>query len=252
MSSTADNELDISINPPPMISSGGRGTSLTPNTKLRPRKIADMAPAAGVTIDEKDFTPEGYVGLNLIDANGAIARAQYQDTDDEAYSELARKTPAERKAFLNTLQKYGVYGNSKPSWTGLGTQDFSAVREAMLFANSEGVTLDVALSLLGTKVGPAPSSGGARIRTTPKEDLRAVFRQVSSQTLGRRLSDAEVDKFVKAYNRMEVAEARGGEAAPSVQAAAMEQIEATNPEEAAAMGALQLVNIIDQKIKGLG
>jgi hypothetical protein len=32
----------------------------------------------------------------------------------------------------------------------------------------------------------------------------------------------------------------------------MEAVEAGNPDEAAAMGALQLTNIIDQAIKGLG
>jgi hypothetical protein len=124
------------------------------------------------------------------------------------------------------------------------------MREVMLYANSKGVTLDVALSMLTMEA--KPMGGGARIRTTPKEDLRAVFRQVSSQTLGRRVSDAEIEKFVKSYNRAEVSEARGGQAAPSAQVAAMEAVEAGNPDEAAAMGALQLTNIIDQAIKGLG
>lgn len=249
MSNTPNDTFDISLNPPPIGSTGG-GYALTPSTKLNPRQVANVSPAEGLTVEQSDFTPEGYVGLNLVDRNGAIARGQYND--DEAYTELAKMNPTERRQFLNTLQKFGVYGSSRPSSTGFSSQDFSAVREAMLYANAKGVTLDVALSLLATEVKPVGSGGGARIRTTPKEDLRAVFRQVSSQTLGRRLSDAEVEKFVKAYNRMEVTEAQGGEAAPSVQTAAMEQIEATNPEEAAAMGALQLTSIIDQKIKGLG
>ena len=248
MSNTPNDTFNVSSDPPPIGVTGG-GNSLTPSTKLNPRQVANVTPAEGVTVEQSDFTPEGYVGLNLVDRNGAIARGQYND--DEAYTELAKMNPTDRRQFLNTLQKFGVYGNSRPSSTGFSSQDFSAVREAMLYANAKGVTLDVALSLLATEVQPT-GGGGARIRTTPAQDLRAVFRQVSSQTLGRRLSDAEVDKFVKAYNRMEVTEGRGGEAAPSVQTAAMEQIEANNPEEAAAMGALQLTNIIDQKIKGLG
>lgn len=248
MSNTPNDTFDISLTPPAgQVGSGGY--TITPGTKINPRRVADVAPAEGLTISQEDFTSEGYVGLNLVNRDGVIARGQYNG--DEAYTELAKMSPAERGVFLNTLQKYGVYGNSRPSSTGFSSQDFSAVREAMLYANYKGVTLDVALDLLATEAQPV-SSGRARIRTTPAQDLRAVFRQVSSQTLGRRLSDAEVDKFVKAYNRMEVAEGRGGEAAPSVQTAAMEQIEATNPDEVAAMGALQLTNIIDQKIKGLG
>jgi hypothetical protein len=70
--------------------------------------------------------------------------------------------------------------------------------------------------------------------------------------LGRQLSDAEVEKFVKAYNAMEVGEAMGGAAAPSVQTAALQAAEAAAPDEAAAMGALQLAQLMDQSIKGLG
>lgn len=243
----SNNDFDISLTPPPITYSGG-GYSLTPGTRLSPRQVSDMTPAEGLVFSPEDFTQEGYVGLNLVDGAGRIARGQY--SDDEAYTELAKLSAPERRVFLNTLKQYGVYGSSRPSSTGFGSQDFSAMREAMLYANAKGVTLDVALSLLANEAQPVGGSG-VRIRTTPKEDLRAVFRQVSSQTLGRRLSDAEVEKFVKAYNRMEVAEATGGPAAPSVQVAAMEQIEASNPDEAAAMGALQLTDIIDRAIKGL-
>lgn len=248
MSNVENNDFNIDINPPPFVA-GGSGFSLIPGTKLTPRQIRDTTPAEGVVLDPQDFTEQGYVGTNLVNADGVIARGQYSDS--EAYTEIAKLNPTERRNFLNTLQRFGVYGSSRPSTTGFSSQDFSAVREAMLYANAKGVTLDVALSLLATEAKPV-GGGGARIRTTPKEDLRAVFRQVSSQTLGRRLSDTEVEKFVKAYNRMEVSEATGGEAAPSAQVAAMEAVEAGNPDEAAAMGALQLTNIIDQAIKGLG
>jgi hypothetical protein len=248
MSNAQNNDFNIDINPPASIPSGGSGYSLIPGTRLSPRQVRDATPTEGLVFSEEDFTPEGYVGTNLVNRDGVIARGQYGDS--EAYTEIAKLNPVDRRAFLNTLQRYGVYGSSRPSSTGFGSQDFSAVREAMLYANAKGVTLDVALSLLATEA--KPMGGGARIRTTPKEDLRAVFRQVSSQTLGRRLSDNEVEKFVKSYNRMEVSEATGGQAAPSAQVAAMEAVEAGNPDEAAAMGALQLTNIIDQAIKGLG
>jgi hypothetical protein len=232
--------------PPPLGVSGGY--TLPAGTKLPARRVADTAPADNVVLSQDDFTAEGYVGVNLVNGQGVIARGQY--SGDEAYAELAKMAPADRRAFLNSLQKFGVYGGSRPSSTGFSTQDFSAMREAMLYANAKGVTLEVALSLMASEIGAV--SGGARIRTTPKEDLRAVFREVSSRTLGRRLPDSEIEKFVKSYNRAEVSEATGGQVAPSPQVAAMEAVEAGNPDEAAAMGALQLTNIIDQAIKGLG
>jgi hypothetical protein len=84
------------------------------------------------------------------------------------------------------------------------------MREAMLYANHKGVTLDVALTMMSAELGTSGGMGGQRIRTTPKQDLQAVFRQVSGNVLGRRLSDAEVEKFVKAYNRQEVSAAYVG------------------------------------------
>jgi hypothetical protein len=249
MSNTPNDEFNLDINPPPAVFGGSGGYSLTPGTRLAPRRVADTAPGEGVVLNQSDFTAEGYVGQNLVNSQGVIARGQYSDS--EAYNELATMNPAARRAFLNTLYSFGVYGSSRPSSTGFSSQDFSAVREAMLYANAKGVTLDAALTLLATEAQPSRGVG-TRIRTTPKEDLRAVFRQVSSQTLGRRLPDSEIEKFVKSYNRAEVSEATGGQAAPSAQVAAMEAVEAGNPDEAAAMGALQLTNIIDQAIKGLG
>jgi hypothetical protein len=124
------------------------------------------------------------------------------------------------------------------------------MREAMLYANSKGVTLDVAITMMSAELGT--SGGGQRVRTTPKQDLQAVFRQVSGQILGRRLSDSEVEKFVKAYNQKEMSAAYAGEQAPQADVVAMEQIESAVPEEAGAMGMLKLSNVIDNAIKELG
>ena len=243
------NQTEVSSTPPPLTMSSG-GYSLMPNVKLPARKVSNTAPAEGVVVAQTDFTKEGYTGQALVNSKGQIARPQY--SEDEAYSELAKMSVAERRSFQNSLYSLGAYGKSKPSRSGFNSNDFSAMREAMLVANAEGVTLDVALGIMASKYGGGAGGAGTRIRTTPKQDLSAVFRRVSGELLGRRLSDAEIDKFVKSYNRMEQVEGMGGAAAPSVEGAAIAQIEATNPEEASAMGLLQLTNIIDSSIKGLG
>jgi hypothetical protein len=239
----------LSTAPPLIGMSGGGSYQLMPDVKLSPRKVANVTPKEGVVVAQTDFTKEGYVGQNLVNSRGEIARPQY--SGDEAYSELAKMSLAERRAFQNALYSVGAYGKSKPSKTGFNSADLSAVRQAMYTANVDGVTLDVAVGLMATKYGGS-APAGTRIRTTPKQDLSAVFRKVSGELLGRRLSDAEINKFVKAYNRMETAEATGGAIAPSVEGAAIAQIEARQPEEASAMGLLQLTNIIDDSIKGLG
>ena len=241
---------------PPMGSIGQGGYSLLPDVKLPQRKVKGAVQTVGQPAKE-DILPSStggneflYVGQNLVNKDGVISRGQYGE--DEAYSELAKLSLAERRSFQNLLYSVGAYGNTKPSRSGFNSADFSAMREAMLYANSKGVTLDVAVNMMAAELGTAAPGGGARIRTTPKQDLAAVFRQASGQILGRRLSDAEVEKFVKAYTRMEVGEAMGGAAAPSVQTAAQMAVEAAAPDEAAAMGALQLTNIIDSAIKELG
>lgn len=240
---------------PPLGNIGQGGYSLLPDVKLPQRTVKGALQTIGQPAAE-DILPSTtggneflYIGQNLVNKDGLIARGQY--TEDEAYSELAKLPLAERRTLQNILYSVGAYGNTRPSRSGFNSADFSAMREAMLYANSKGVTLDVAVNMMTAELG-ATGGGGARIRTTPKQDLAAVFRQASGQILGRRLSDAEVEKFVKAYTRMEVGEAMGGAAAPSVQTAAQMAVEAAAPDEAAAMGALQLTNIIDSAIKELG
>ena len=242
----------LSTTAPAFTSFGGGGNTLMPDVKLPARKVSNKPPAEGVVVAQTDFSKEGYIGQNLVDSSGRIVRGQY--SEDEAYSLMAKLSSSERRQFQNGIASLGAYGSRKPSRDGLQDIDLAAVRDVMRVANAEGVTLDVATALIATKYGGLGqgAGGGQRIRTTPKQDLSAVFRRVSGELLGRRLSDAEINRFVKAYNRMETAEATGGAIAPSVEGAAIAQIEARQPEEASAMGLLQLTNIIDDSIKGLG
>lgn len=242
---------EVSDNPPPLIPSTGSSNALLPGVRLRPRKVVKVG--EGVTPPTlQEQTPQGYIGQNLVNKDGVLVRGQY--SEDEAFSEIARfGTPTERSAVLNRLAALGLYGKSKPSSTGMMSRDISAVKNAMLYANAEGVTLDVALNLMAADPNiKAKVAAGARVRTTAKQDLRQVFKQAAGSVLGRQLSDAEVEKFVRSYNAMEVSEARGGAAAPTAQTAALEAVEASNPEEAGAMKMLGYADVIDQLMKGLG
>lgn len=241
---------EVSDTPPPLIPSGS-SNALLPGVRLRPRKVVKVG--EGVTPPTlQEQTPQGYIGQNLVNKDGVLVRGQY--SEDEAFSEIARfGTPTERSAVLNRLAALGLYGKSKPSSTGMMSRDISAVKNAMLYANAEGVTLDVALNLMAADPNiKAKVAAGARVRTTAKQDLRQVFKQAAGSVLGRQLSDAEVEKFVRSYNAMEVSEARGGAAAPTAQTAALEAVEASNPEEAGAMKMLGFADVIDQLMKGLG
>lgn len=235
--------------PPPIMPTGGSGNRLVPSQKLSPRKVVGTSPDFTV-FDTGDFTAEGYVGQGLVDGNGIVVRGQY--SEDDAMSELARFTSAERFAFLRQLQALGMYGNSAPSSRGFSNRDISVMREALRTANAYGYTVDVAMRMVAADPTFRKNPPKAALRTTAKDDLRAVFKQAAGSVLGRQLSDTEVDKFVRSYQGMEITEATGGAAAPSAAVAAQKAVEAAAPEEAAAMGALRLAELMDRRIKELG
>jgi hypothetical protein len=241
---------NLSAVAPPMIS-GSSSNALPAGQKLRPRKAEAMPGQTIAATEQSFFDPKTsmYTGQQLVNPKGFIERGQY--SSDEAYGELAKYTPIERRNLLNRFQQLGIYGKSKPSNSGFATRDLNAMREAMLWSNANGVTIEAAQTLMASEVGFS-ASAPKRIRTTPKQDLTAVFRQAASSVLGRQLSDSEINKFVKSYNRMEVTEGTGGAIAPNASVAAEQFVKTGAPEEAQAMGALTLTNIIDNAIKGLG
>lgn len=232
----------------PAISMGGGGNALLPTQKLQPRKTVSVA--AGFAIPkETDYTKEGYIGQGLVDRSGVISRGQY---GNEAYAQLAQfKSVSERKNFLDRLYQVGLYGRSKPSPSGFASRDLSVMQDALDWANWRGYTIDVAATMMAKEL-PTVANGGNRIRTTAKEDLRAVFKNAAGTVLGRQLSDSEVEKFIKSYNQKEMIEGGGGATAPTASVAAEQAVMSAAPAEARAMGALSLTNIFDSVIKGLG
>lgn len=238
----------LSVNPPPDIVTSSSGNTLTPDVQIEPRQYK----TATYTTQPTDFTPQGYVGQGLVDSNANISRGQY--SEGEAYAELARfKSPGERKALLNILYSKGLYtGNAQPSGTGFSNADINAMQQFLLYANAKGRTVDAALPLFMSEVGNSSGTSVTSFRPTSNQDIKAVFNQAAGNVLGRQLSDAELQKFIKSYHAQEAGQAAGGSMAPSLQTAATEAARAASPDEANAMGALQLTNVFDNMIKGLG
>ena len=192
----------------------------------------------------------GYIGQQLVNKSGAIARGQY-DPDSEAVSELSRLSTTDRTDLQNKLASIGLYGkNGRASGgTGFDSTDLSVMREFLNYANSKGLTVDAALPTLLSEVKPVVGTGRV-IRTTAKQDIRSVLQKTTQEILGRSLSPNEIEKFVKTYERMEITEAMGGVRAPSLAVAAEQQVQQQFGPEAQAVGALGLFDILDRKIKG--
>lgn len=192
----------------------------------------------------------GYIGQQLVNKSGAIARGQY-DPDSEAVSELSRLSTTDRTDLQNKLASVGLYGkNGRASGgTGFDSTDLSVMREFLNYANSKGLTVDAALPTLLSEVKPVVGTRRV-IRTTAKQDIRSVLQKTTQEILGRSLSPNEIEKFVKTYERMEITEAMGGVRAPSLAVAAEQQVQQQFGPEAQAVGALGLFDILDRKIKG--
>jgi hypothetical protein len=269
-------ETELSETPPQIGSSTLGSDQLQPGMAVQPRTLR-ITPSTSLNISEADIVPGsivdfagktpstapgaapstntpiarlGYQGTKLVDRNGAVAREQY-DPSREAYSFLAGMDSGERVGFLRALQSRGLLGKSDVT-ARFTSSNINATKEFLMYTNYRGVTGDVGLGLfLSDPNIPAVSTGG-RIRTTPKEDLRAVFKDTTRKYLGREVSAAEIEKFVNSYIGKEIAEGSGGAAAPSAATAAEVMVENQYGEEAAAVKALDFMNILDQKIKALG
>ena len=264
MSSTEQTDPNAPVTPPPAQApiiapkiSGG----LAPDVQLGVRQV---------TATQQQFTtmPEqfvggrfqgpptqrnisaGYIGQQLVNKSGAIARGQY-DPDSEAVSELSRLSTTDRTDLQNKLASLGLYGkNGRASGgTGFDSTDLSVMRESLNYANSKGLTIDAALPTLLSEVKPVVGTGRV-IRTTAKQDIRSVLQKTTQEILGRSLSPNEIEKFVKTYERMEITEAMGGVRAPRLDVAAEQQVQQQFGPEAQAVGALGLFDILDRKIKG--
>jgi hypothetical protein len=265
MSFTEQTDPNAPVTPPPAEApviapkvSGG----LAPDVQLPVRKVT-LAPQQFTTIPEIDIVggrfqgpptqrsiSAGYVGQQLVNKSGAIARGQY-DPDSEAVSELSRLSTTDRTDLQNKLASLGLYGkNGRASGgTGFDSTDLSVMREFLNYANSKGLTVDAALPTLLSEVKPVVGTGRV-IRTTAKQNIRSVLQETTQKILGRSLSPNEIEKFVKTYERMEITEAMGGVRAPNLAVAAEEQVQQQFGPEAQAVGALGLFDILDRKIKG--
>lgn len=254
--------------PPDVISSGTRGLApgqqlrvrtakpSTSNIELNPEDIVSVqmpSPGEITSARAREIsgpTSFGYIGTNLVGADGSITRGQY-DAKGEAFSELAKfADSATRLAFLKSLKDRNLYGSSKVSATGLDTQDLAAMEVFLNFANVQGVTSEVAFSQLQTMY-PATGGGGTAVRTTAKADIRSVFKKTAREILGRDLPPDAIEKFVQAYEGKEITEGTGGVKAPSIAVAAEEAVQQQFGGEASAMGMANLMDLMDKKIKGL-
>ena len=271
---TPENDLETIAKTQPGVIENTRVSpyALDPTMKLQARKIQqpsisqrDLPGLAGrglTRAEQKDTTyaPANrlerlpaykewiYTGQDLVDEEGVITRPAY-NVETEPLMELTRMPATQRMAFLKMLEGRGLYGGSKISVTGTDGQDVGAMQQYLLAANIAGKTITnyQPQFLLEYKGGQGGS--GQKIRYTPKQDVRANFKQVFLSDVGRGATEAEIAKFEAAYRGMESA-AGTTQNAPSVAAAAVESIGMNNKAEEQANGFLQVAQTFERLMRG--
>lgn len=267
-----EEEATTEIGPMPTVTAPASTRGIRPGTMLQPRVVSNVSPESGITIQGNEVVDPrasqayntnrslgvavprdafGYRGSGLVDRNGVVTRGQY-DVDKEVEDVMAGVGDTEiRLAYSRAFASRGLYGEKgKPSQSGLDGKDISAWKEFIRYANFNGLTVDAALPKFLAEfkpVVPQPS----RIRTTPRENTRAVFQESVSRILGRAVPASAIEKFVRAYEQSEIREGSGGAAAPSVQVAAEQSIQQQFGDVAQANSTLQLMDVLSNKIKGL-
>lgn len=165
-----------------------------------------------------------YAGEFLVNGLGQIVRAPY-DPKQDSYDQLYGMSDTKRSVVLSLLQSRGFYGSSKPSSAGTLERDRTAFREFLQYANSIGRDWETALNEIVTKPGSG-TGGGAKYRTTPKEDLTEYLRKASLDRLGRTMTKADIDRAVAAIQSQEASK---GPQAPATSVMAEQQVVEADP-----------------------
>jgi hypothetical protein len=210
-----------------------------------------------------DF-PVKYDGPNLLDSAGN-ERPVYDTSDEYAKYVYGTLSPSSRQLAFDVLKDKGFYGGGK---VGVFDNDINAIQGWLDYSNTIGYTSDRALRTMIKDIPSVTKAGGGggqkykpRINVSSPDDLKIVARKVSMDTLGRAFTDAEANKFVKAYQAQEIDYQRkeqksllsgGGDIAvgiPSADVAAEKFAQESAPTEAQGY---QFLGYVNQFFKSIG
>ena len=143
----------------------------------------------------------GYRGPDLVGFSNNTEEPQYNITEGlvrDVYSSLL----SNRQSTLEQLKEFGFYGNRN---VGDPDADLRAIEQWLDESNLAGVTRERYLVELA-KTGRRERSAGAprRYRVSNPDDLKAVFKRVAQETIGRGFSDEEASQAVQAYQQREI------------------------------------------------
>lgn len=222
---------------------GGAGSTGLPSTYvLPPRKWTD---SQGVV--------QTYSGTELLNTRTGATRPMYlidQDPTAIIGDKLTKDGPQGLLKFLRTLKSLGFYEGAEVG-NGSSTSDVSAVARLLRRSNIEGFDYASLLNVARTQTGNIYSGGsGVRANVSSPTDLKSVFQSVSMSTLGRGLTESQVDAMVQSYQQLERSAAYGSTNAPNAQTYANENLRSKFKGESQDFQAMNVADTMLDIIKG--
>ena len=149
----------------------------------------------------------GYTGSGLVNRRNVIEQEQYNITEGlvrDVYSSLQGD---ERQFTFDTLEAKGFYGDAGRSKD--PKDDLTAIRQWLEESNLAGYTKERYIFELLKNPDRVRKTGGARrYQVSNPEDLKAVFKRVAQDTIGRAFTDQEAAQAVQSYQQQELAAQR--------------------------------------------
>lgn len=195
---------------------------------------------------------EIYDGPGLVDTKGNLLTRDgqpfYYNNDYDPGAVYAGLTPGTRAEKLQILYDKGFYRSGKP---GDFASDVNALGLAMEYANMYGISIDRAFTEIAANIPSQGGGGGGaavRYRVSNPDDVKAVARKVSQDTLGREFTENELNKFVATFRSQEIGAQQAARSSsvvtdsPSAQTSAETFAQQVAPTEANAYKYLGYVN----------
>jgi hypothetical protein len=211
-------------------------------------KAAEYDPGSRWIVNESGYR-QPYTGPGLV-GNEKLVTKDYYDLIADTNSIYARLTGAQR---VTTMKRLVDAGFLSPNGVGNVNSELNAMQSLLEYSNIVGRVWNEALELRLSD-GPIKGGGGpARtIRTTSPQDLAKVAQNVAQNTMGRGLTEEELNRFVKSYQDQEIAMQRPGGGviadAPSIDVAAERFVQENQPKEESAYRYLGYMNKLFESI----
>ena len=198
-----------------------------------------------------------YYGMNLVDEQGKITNQDLTDNGQNAAANpLFQQLKMEGRLpqFLQALKSSQHYGSSSPSQMallgqGMTNADYSAFDSFINSANLARLTPRAYMQMMDKLPKPG-ASGGAGVSYPSTEDTNRYLRQASFEAFGRPMTPDEAKVAFQAVRAMYArTSGKGGESAPSLDAAAQQAVAKVSGEE----GSIYNLGLaLDRMFKGGG